>query len=228
MGVVSGELAFRDAEGKDCGMGAYWRYETWIRNNESKGRGVPGSTGAITLLRREAFAPMPADTLLDDVFLPMHAMEQGWRCVFEPGAIAWDLPSASASRERVRKRRTLAGNLQLLFRNPRWILPGGHPLAFAFLHHKIMRLLVPFALIALFASNLVLAGHPIFQATLAGQILFYGLSLVGRIGLGGAAGRLAYLFWELNAAALLAWADALRGNYRVVWDRSDKLPNLGK
>lgn len=233
VGVVSGELCFR-REGEDggCGMGVYWKYEKWIRSKEARIYSVPGATGAIYMMERKRFHPLRSDTLLDDVALPMYAIAAGSRCVFASGAVAWDSPSDNAKQEHVRKRRTLAGCLQLWFREFRWSLPGGHPIWWAFLQHKIFRLLVPFALLgALFANTLLLwVGEGqrlvwlfVYGITAALQVLFYGAAL-----LGGASQRtssvfrVSRLFVLLNVAALQAWGDALTGKYRVVWDRSDK------
>ena len=107
VGVVSGELRFRQSSSDSTagrGIGAYWRYEKMIRRAEAQFRSVPGATGALYAIRREAFRPIPNSTLLDDVVIPMLAVTQGWRCVFERQAIAWDDPSDSLGREAIRKR----------------------------------------------------------------------------------------------------------------------------
>ena len=83
IGVVSGELMFRQSTSDSTagrGIGAYWRYEKMIRRAEAQFRSVPGATGALYAIRREAFLPIPDSTLLDDVVIPMVAVTQGWRC----------------------------------------------------------------------------------------------------------------------------------------------------
>lgn len=95
VGVVSGELIFRKPGQTNMagqGIGAYWRYEKSIRKAEARFRSVPGATGALYAIRKELFEPIPATTLLDDVVIPMQAIVRGYRCVFEPGAVAWDEP----------------------------------------------------------------------------------------------------------------------------------------
>ncbi|TXT25616.1 MAG: family 2 glycosyl transferase, partial [Planctomycetota bacterium] len=62
VGVVSGELVFRtdtDATTASQGVGAYWRYEKFIRKSEGRFRSVPGATGALYALRRKLFQPIP-------------------------------------------------------------------------------------------------------------------------------------------------------------------------
>ncbi|MDD4737614.1 MAG: glycosyltransferase, partial [Kiritimatiellae bacterium] len=92
------------------GMGAYWRYEKWIRKNEACVASVPGATGACYAIRKSLFRPIPDATILDDVAVPMQAVLQGYRCVVEEKAAVFDRPSEHSRQERVRKRRTLAGN----------------------------------------------------------------------------------------------------------------------
>ena len=85
VGVVSGELVFRsegDVSTVSKGIGIYWRYEKFIRKCEGRFRSVPGATGAIYALRRSLFRPIPPQTILDDVVIPMQAVTAGYRCLF--------------------------------------------------------------------------------------------------------------------------------------------------
>ena len=159
VGAVSGELLFRgdDQEGYAQGLGFYWTYEKWIRKNEARIASVPGVTGALYLMRRSLFKSIPEDTLIDDVLIPMQIIESGGRVVFDNSAIAWDIPSTNIKREKLRKVRTLKGNLQLLCRNGSWVLPGKHPIWWQFVSHKILRLFVPYFAILAFISSLALA-----------------------------------------------------------------------
>ena len=72
------------------GVGAYWRYEKWLRRHESLIGSIVGSTGAIHALRRELWQPLPAETILDDVLAPMQAVLVRRRVVFEGSARAYD------------------------------------------------------------------------------------------------------------------------------------------
>lgn len=229
VGVVSGHLVFRmpaDAASATHGVGTYWNYEKGIRRAESQSGSVPGATGALYAIRRSLLAPIPADTLLDDVAIPMQAIERGGRCVFAPEAVCFDEPSVSSGREAIRKRRTIAGNIQLLLRHPRWMLPWRQPAWWRFIGHKVLRLFAPLWLVALFASCLFLRDrHPFFAAAAlaqAGCWLFawgsYGLARRG-VRCGRLAG-LAEVFLMLNLSTVLAWWDALRGRYEAAWQRS--------
>ena len=143
VGAVSGELVLTraaDATAAGDGVGFYWRYEKLIRQSESRVHSTVGATGAIYAVRRALFTAIPADTILDDVVIPMNIVRQGYRVLFESGARAYDRVSATAREEFTRKVRTIAGTFQLFGRH-RWLLgPVQNPLWFQTLSHKGARL----------------------------------------------------------------------------------------
>ena len=95
-----------------AGSGVYWRYENWIRAQESAFRGIVGMTGPMAMMRRADFAPLPDDLILDDVWIPMRLALLGKRVAFVAEAEARDA-AFEDDREFKRKARTLAGNYQL-------------------------------------------------------------------------------------------------------------------
>ena len=163
VGGVTGELlldceASAGAESTiGDGVGLYWKYEKWLRRKESAVWSTLGATGAIYALRRSLWRPLAADTLLDDVLAPMRAVLPGSRIVFEERAIAYDRTSPDAAAESKRKTRTLAGNYQILAQEPRLLLPFVNPVWLQYVSHKVGRLVVPWALVGLFASSAILA-----------------------------------------------------------------------
>ena len=162
------------------GVGAYWKYEKWLRRKESLIRSTLGATGCIYALRRSLWQPLPTETLLDDVLAPMRAVLSGWRIVFEEDALAFDQTAPDAAAEARRKRRTLAGNYQILRQEPRLLLPFANPVWLQYVSHKVGRLLVPWALLATLVSSAVLAPTSWTYATaFAAQGAFYGLAVVG-------------------------------------------------
>jgi cellulose synthase/poly-beta-1,6-N-acetylglucosamine synthase-like glycosyltransferase len=137
-------------------------------------------TGAIYGIRRELIDPLPEDMILDDMYIPLKTVLKGKRVVFETGARAFDRVSETSRQEFVRKVRTLAGNFQIFFRLPRIFDPFISSVAFQIFFHKWLRLMVPYALIAAFVSNAVLASKNLsFLVLFIGQFDFYGLALVG-------------------------------------------------
>jgi cellulose synthase/poly-beta-1,6-N-acetylglucosamine synthase-like glycosyltransferase len=185
IGGVSGELVLdceigaTDSTVRD-GVGAYWRYEKWLRARESAIDSTLGATGAIYALRRACWHPLPDGTILDDVLAPMRAVLDGWRVVFEPAARAYDVTAPNAVVESRRKTRTLAGNYQLLTLEPRLLVPGVNRVWLQYVSHKIGRLVVPWALFTLLVASLVLAGSsPVYMLAAGAQALFYGMALYG-------------------------------------------------
>ena len=155
------------------GVGLYWRYEKALRRLESTVGSTLGATGAIYAIRRSLWADLPADTLLDDVLTPMRVVLQGRRVVFNDRARAFDRAAADADAEARRKVRTLAGNYQLLAQEPRLLLPWCNRVWLQFVSHKIGRLLVPYALLTLFATSIALSAYPAYFAALSAQVCFY-------------------------------------------------------
>jgi cellulose synthase/poly-beta-1,6-N-acetylglucosamine synthase-like glycosyltransferase len=187
VGVVSGELVLDCETGPSessvgDGVGAYWRYEKWLRSRESAIDSMLGATGAVYAMRKSCWRDLPAGTILDDVLAPMRAVMGGYRAVFDPRARAFDTVAADAVVESRRKSRTLAGNYQILALEPRLLVPGLNRVFVQYLSHKIGRLLVPWALAALLVSNVALvASSPIYVAAALGQALFYGLAIYGAL-----------------------------------------------
>jgi len=228
VGVVSGELVFRSENSNSTaaeGIGAYWKYEKFIRKSESRFRSVPGATGALYAIRKSLFRPIPPQTLLDDVVIPMQAIEQGFRCLIEPGAIAYDTPAQSSQQESVRKRRTIAGAAQLVMNQPRWLLPWKNPIWLEFVSHKIARLASPALLVIAFVTNIALASRPLYSVLLSLQVLFYIAAGIGyvfqRQGKKSSLFGLPLMFVSLNTTTIAALWDALRGRFRATWQRAD-------
>jgi cellulose synthase/poly-beta-1,6-N-acetylglucosamine synthase-like glycosyltransferase len=221
VGCVSGELMLGDPAAGESGqgMGLYWRIEKTVRELESASGSVVGATGALYAVRRELLSAVPAETILDDVYIPLQVLRQGKRVVFEPRAQAWDSPDRGGKVEFARKVRTLSGNYQLLQLAP-WILSAKNPVRFRFVSHKLLRLLVPFALGAILIASLLL-NTPLYHVALGLQIAFYALGVLAvarlvRAGVLGRAADVAGTFVLLNAAALLAFAN-FAGRRKAVW-----------
>jgi len=181
VGAVSGELLLETAAGSDSpeALGIYWRIEKLIRRLESESGSVVGVTGAIYAMRKELFVPIPAGTILDDVYVPMQVVRKGKRVVFEPSAIARDRVFKEKGKEFARKVRTLTGNYQLLRLAP-WLLTSRNPLLFRFISHKLLRLLVPMLMVLLLVASALTDG--VFYKTIfVLQLLFYCLAAAGKL-----------------------------------------------
>lgn len=180
VGAVSGELVLLDDQGKEAShaVGMYWRYEKGLRAMESDIHSVPGATGAIYAIRRELFAPISTETILDDVVIPMKIVLAGKRVIFDKTARAYEVANQCTKSEFERKTRTLAGNYQLFTQMPELLAPWRNPIFVQLVSHKLGRLLVPYCLAALFISNLFLLHGP-YLVVFFGQVLWYALAVAG-------------------------------------------------
>ncbi len=182
IGAVSGELEIAPSNSSTgSGVDAYWRLERFLRAKESQLDSCIGCTGAVYAIRRALFTPLPADTILDDVLIPMRIAIAGHRVLHEPAAVAHDPQPLEPVAESRRKRRTLAGNFQLLFRHPGWLLPWRNRLWWQLAAHKYLRLLAPPLLLIALASSAALFTHPLYRAAFLIQCGFYLLAAIGSV-----------------------------------------------
>jgi cellulose synthase/poly-beta-1,6-N-acetylglucosamine synthase-like glycosyltransferase len=229
VGAVSGELILSDGARRTSvgdGVGVYWRYEKFIRRNESLVDSTVGATGAIYAIRRDLFRPIPEETILDDVLIPLTIARQGYRVLFEPAALAYEPAPADAGEARGRKIRTIAGNFQL-FARELWLLsPFRNRLWFQTVSHKGLRLLSPLLLAGAFGANLALLVRPVYRWTLAVQIAFYAAALAGRaIRNRRSVPRLLsvpYVFCLLNWITVVAFLRFVRQRQSVTWEKASR------
>jgi cellulose synthase/poly-beta-1,6-N-acetylglucosamine synthase-like glycosyltransferase len=176
VGVVSGELSVLHGEtDEETDTRLYWNYEVAIRKRMSSIDSTFGANGPFYAMRRSLAVPIPEDTLLDDVYLPLAAFFKGYRLVLEESAKAFDYPTSLQS-EFKRKVRTQAGLFQILKSYPQ-MLTSANRMRFHFLSGKYGRPAMPWLLLLIAVSSFGIAAP--FAAWAVGlQLLFYGLALV--------------------------------------------------
>jgi cellulose synthase/poly-beta-1,6-N-acetylglucosamine synthase-like glycosyltransferase len=222
VGSVSAELHFEGNGTKTSdGMGLYWNYEKFIRKSESKIGSMCGATGALYCIRRELFTQLPEDLILDDVYLPMKIVENGYRAIFDKNAKIYDHYSEDAGEEFLRKSRTLAGNFQI-FAYLSWLAnPFKSMVSWQFISHKFLRLIAPYLLAAVFIVNFYLRNSGnLYQLTLFLQIAFYAFAFCGAFFKH--KNRFfdaAYLFCVLNFAAVIGLYRFITKNQDVLWEK---------
>jgi cellulose synthase/poly-beta-1,6-N-acetylglucosamine synthase-like glycosyltransferase len=210
VGCAAGNLVMRGGHG----AGAYWKYEKFIRKQEAALRGMVGVSGALYAIRREDLGVLPADLILDDMWIPMRLRLRGRTIVFCEDAHAYD-ETFDDDREFARKVRTLAGNYQLFARMPRLLVPVANPSWFETVSHKVMRLLCPWAMIVLAGSSAIAAadGSRFAQVIVVGQAMFYLLAAIKLTKIG----ALARTFVVLNAAAVVGLWRWATGGQSIRW-----------
>jgi cellulose synthase/poly-beta-1,6-N-acetylglucosamine synthase-like glycosyltransferase len=227
VGVVCGKLVLTDpATGRNAD-GLYWKYETFLKRCEGRLGALLGANGGNYAIRRAAFTPIPADTIVDDFVLPLEArLRTGCRIVYDPSAVGREETPAYIGAEFRRRARIGAGGFQSVGRLWRLLDPRQGWVAFTFLSHKVLRWLCPFFLVGLLASNLVLAADPVFLALLAGQVWFYGVSaLLAFVPVRAKALKpllLTTMFTGMNLALLIGFWRWVRGTQAGIWQRTPR------
>lgn len=224
VGYVTGKMVYAtegdSATGNGCS--AYMRYENVLRELETAVGSVVGVDGGIDAIRKPLYTPMRADQLPDFV-QPLHVVTQGYRVVYEPGALLREPALNSGADEyRMRVRVSLRAlwalwDMRHLFNVFRY---GFFSIQLA--SHKLLRYAVFLFLAAAAVTNVMLVGEGmIYQLALAAQTGFYALAWWGhgrsRRGIRSRIGYLPYYFMLLNLASAQAFGKFVLGKKQTVW-----------
>ena len=98
---VCGRLVLTDAAGSNR-EGVYWRYETWLRAQESALGSVTGGNGSIYAVRRSDYVEVDP-RFGHDLSLPYVMVQHGRRAVYDPEAQAFEKPTPEIETEYRRK-----------------------------------------------------------------------------------------------------------------------------
>jgi len=232
VGAVGGEmiLATQSGAGVSESCGFYWRYETFIRSRESLIDATVGVTGPIYAIRRDLFEPIPSDTIIDDVLIPMRIVRRGYRVVIDADARAFDSAFCEPGQEFTRKVRTLAGNFQLFAREPWLFNPFRNRLWWQTMSHKALRLAIaPLQVLAAVCNVLLLSGSPVYRLAMIGQIAFYGCAVAGcilpRRWKKPVVVALPFFFCLLSWATVLGFLRSITGRQPVTWQKAAGVSN---
>ena len=232
IGCVSGELYFKVLTdgGTAKGINMYWNYEKFLRRYESQFHSMLGATGAIYGIRRELFTPIPAEVVLDDMFVPLKITEKGFRTIFDAKANVYDIVSDNPKEEYRRKVRTLYGNYQIFNLFSGLFNPFTSPVAIQFFSHKLLRVVLPFVLISLFGVNILLCDKSLtYQIFMVAEVAFYLLAVVGMLTKNSQDGMLKivskisyipYVFCLLNFSALAGFFRLIQQNQSATWEKA--------
>jgi cellulose synthase/poly-beta-1,6-N-acetylglucosamine synthase-like glycosyltransferase len=223
VGCVSGELGL-EQDGGVSGEGLYWKYECWIKRNESRLGFLIGCNGGIFALPRGLYEPLPASVIVEDFVLTMRIVERGYQIRFEPEARATEPACPSSRAEMIRKIRIGAGNFQALGLTRRLLHPRFGLRAFAYWGHKVLRWCVPLFFVVALAANIVLVQQELYRLLLGLQVaggLIAGLSYNARPGikLPRWTRPISY-FYLMNYALFCGFLRFLFGTQRVTWERA--------
>ncbi|MDZ4257163.1 MAG: glycosyltransferase [Gemmatimonadales bacterium] len=212
VGGATGEIV-TDAERGVFGL--FWRYESALRQLESRAGIVVAVTGAIHALNRHCWRPLPAGLICDDLLIPLNVGRQGLRVEVAANAMARDYRSFTREVQLQRKVRTLTGMLQVCAYQP-WVLnPWGHRLWGAFVCHKLIRIATPLLAVIILAGMVTLIPASMLVGTIAGALAVVAVLLLMR---GVSLQTAVHEFhWTLRMllAPVTAMGRALRGDWHI-------------
>lgn len=224
VGAVSGRYEYRNPTGASIGVGSilFWSYENLIKTLQTRIRTISGACGCIYSIRRSLYAPLPAD-IISDLCEPLKILEQGYRIVFEPEAIAFEETTGHTKEEfSMRVRVATRGMRGLIYMRALF-----NPFRFGFVSfqlfsHKVMRWCVPLFAVVLLAANAFLLGHWFYNTVFVLQLLFYGAAVVAylmeRAHVTFKPLTIPLYFVTVNLAAVVAMIRVWRGYKAVTWE----------
>ena len=218
VGYVCGQLRLESPDGANL-EGLYWRYEVWVREQESACSSITAGNGAIYAVRREAY--VEDDPKFGHDFGFPYLMEQaGRRAVYEPEAVAVEKPASEPEDEYGRKARTIArswGHILTgrMFRRTR-------PLYLAELvSHRVLRYSTGLLHVGLLLSNAALLGRgSVYRGFFVLQLGGLALAAAGRARLPVPGARLAYYYFVVTKATVAGLVRYLRSGTPQMWDKA--------
>jgi glycosyltransferase involved in cell wall biosynthesis len=218
VGYVCGQLRLESPDGANM-EGVYWRYETWVREQESTASSITAGNGAIYAVARDAY--VEDDPKFGHDFGFPYLMEQnGRRAVYEPAAVAVEKPAAEPEDEYGRKVRTIARALGHILTG-RAFRPT-RPLYLAQLvSHRVLRYSTGTLHLGLLASNVLLVSRaPFYRRFLVLQLAGLGLAGAGKARLPVPGARLGYYYFVVTKATVAALVRYLRSGTPQTWEKA--------
>src|ERR671923_284987 len=217
VGYVTGRATYEAPDGTNR-EGAYWRFELWVREQESRLGSVTAGNGPIYAVRRADWVDVEP-WCGHDLGLPYLMVRRGRRAVYEPAAVSVEKPSRDLEDEYRRKVRMLRGAWVHVFTGG--MLRGVGPLYFAELFsHRLLRYASGLLHVVLFLSSLALVAEGwIYRVALGAQLLWLLLAAAGRLRLPIPGAGLAYYYLLVTWATLAGLARYVRFGPPLLWER---------
>ncbi|MEC9386765.1 MAG: glycosyltransferase family 2 protein [Pseudomonadota bacterium] len=226
VGYVTGKMVYVNPEGALIGDGcsAYMKYENWLRAQETLVGSVVGVDGGIDAMRKELHAELNADQLPDFV-QPLKVVEQGYRVVYEPGALLKEEALSDGGSEFSMRVRVSLRALWALKDMKRLMNPANDPFfAWQLISHKLLRYAAFAPMVTLAIAALYLApvkGVYALAAIGYGLFLYFAWAGYQKESRGQSLSTvyaLPYYFVLLNLASFKAFVAFAKGEKKVVWN----------
>ena len=226
VGSVSSVDKVLGRDGKPCGEGFYVRYEMWLRDLEARVNSLVGLSGSFFAARRSVCQDFSAE-MQSDFRTLLNSMRLGLRGVSDPEVVGYYADVSDGRREFDRKIRTVLRGLTVFFNNLEFLNLFRYGLfSYQYFCHKLLRWLVPFALVVCLVANILLSieSGP-FRYVLVMHLAFYVAGIGGwlsRENTDRLMVKIPLYFLTVNAAITVAWWRYLQGNRMVMWTPSER------
>ena len=216
---VCGRVALRDPEGANR-EGAYWRYETWLRAQESALGSVTGGNGAIYAVRRADYSEVDP-RFGHDLAFPYLMVQRGRRAVYEPAAVAFEKPARDFEAEYGRKARMFEHCWLIVAKGGMFRRVG--PLYLVeLLSHRLLRYASGLLHVVLLVASVALVRRGlVYELALSAQLAWLVLAAAGRFRLPIPGAGVAYYYLLVTWAPLAALARYARFGVPAVWEKAE-------
>jgi hypothetical protein len=216
VGYACGRVRFV-SEGGTNQEGAYWRYELWLRAQESALASVTAGNGAIYAVRPAAYVEVDP-VMGHDLSFPSLMVKRGWRAVYAPDAVATEKMVPTIEGEWRRKRRMMSHAWPIVLRGGLLSPRGYDPLyGLMIASHRLLRYAAPALHVAIVLSALAGRDRPLQRAALAAHAALLAAAAAG--GTVKARPLLLARYYVLTTASLAAGLyDHLRHGTPAGWE----------
>ena len=216
VGYACGRVRFV-SEGGTNQEGAYWRYELWLRAQESALASVTAGNGAIYAVRPAAYVEVDP-VMGHDLSFPSLMVKRGWRAVYAPDAVATEKMVPTIEGEWRRKRRMMSHAWPIVLRGG-LLSPRGYDPLYALMvaSHRLLRYVSPALHALIVAAALPARERPVQRLALVAHAALLAAALAG--GSSRARPLLLARYYVLTSASLAAGLyDHLRHGTPAGWD----------
>ena len=216
---VCGRLRLEDPDGTNR-EGSYWRFEMWLRRQESLLGSITGGNGSIYALRRADYVEVDP-RFGHDLALPYLMVQRGRRAVYEGEADAFEKPSRDLEDEYRRKVRMFEHCWLILLRG-RMLEDVDRTYLVELVSHRVLRYGSGLLHLGLLAASAALARRaPVYRLVLAAQVAGLTLAAAGRMRAPVPGAALTYYYYLVTRATVVALARYLRFGVPAVWDKAE-------
>jgi biofilm PGA synthesis N-glycosyltransferase PgaC len=225
--------------------GIYWKYESFIKEQETRLGTCITVPGEIFAMRRDLYTNPPQDTINDDFYMAVQILKKNFNICYQPRAKSYEPVSKYAIEEINRRTRIIAGRYQAIFRFDQYLSLGRPVVLWQIISHKFARPLVPIFMLGVLLcsvlsvvftarpsssimTDILTLASPFNWIILSIQAVFYILAFTGNCftkkpeSISGKALYIITFLVNSNIAALLGLFKYLTGKQSVLWKKANR------